>query len=49
LVEAVHDENILEVDENHCEEAREGLMRCMCEAVKEVAGDPETPVGPKSR
>jgi DNA polymerase I-like protein with 3'-5' exonuclease and polymerase domains len=40
----VHDEIILEVDEGHCEEATGWLMRCMSEAVKEVTGDPETPV-----
>jgi DNA polymerase-1 len=44
LVGMVHDEIILEVDEDHCEEATEWLMRCMSEAVKEVTGDPETPV-----
>jgi len=44
LVGMVHDEIILEVDEGHCEEATGWLMRCMSEAVKEVTGDPETPV-----
>jgi DNA polymerase I len=44
LVGMVHDEIILEVDEDHCEEATGWLMRCMSEAVKEVTGDPETPV-----
>lgn len=44
LVGMIHDEIILEVDEDHCEEAREWLTRCMSEAVKEVTGDPETPV-----
>ncbi len=44
LVGMVHDEIILEVDENHCEEATEWLISCMSEAVKEVTGDPETPV-----
>jgi len=40
----VHDEIILEVDENHGEEATDWLMSCMSEAVKEVTSDPETPV-----
>jgi DNA polymerase I-like protein with 3'-5' exonuclease and polymerase domains len=40
----VHDELLLEVDEDHCEEATGWLMHCMSEAVKEVTGDPETPV-----
>ena len=44
LVGMVHDEIILEVDENHCEEATDWLTCCMSEAVKEVTGDPETPV-----
>lgn len=44
LVGMVHDEIILEVDKDHCEEAREWLTRCMTEAVKEVTGDPQTPV-----
>jgi hypothetical protein len=35
---------LLEVDEDHCEEATGWLMHCMSEAVKEVTGDPETPV-----
>jgi DNA polymerase I-like protein with 3'-5' exonuclease and polymerase domains len=40
----VHDEIILEVDEDNCEEAREWLACCMSGAVKEATGDPETPV-----
>jgi DNA polymerase I len=44
LVGMIHDEIILEVDEGHSEEATDWLMRCMSEAVKEVTGDPETPV-----
>jgi DNA polymerase-1 len=44
LVGMVHDEIILEVDDGHAEEATDWLTRCMSEAVKEVTGDPETPV-----
>jgi hypothetical protein len=44
LVGMVHDEIFLEVDENYSEVATDWLMRCMSEAVKEVIGDPETPV-----
>jgi DNA polymerase I-like protein with 3'-5' exonuclease and polymerase domains len=44
LVGMVHDEIILKVDEGHAEEATDWLTRCMSEAVKEVTGDPETPV-----
>jgi DNA polymerase I len=44
LVGIVHDEIIVEVDEGNCEEATDWLIRCMYEAVKEVAGDPDTPV-----
>ncbi len=41
---AVHDEVVLEADENRYEEVANWLTRCMSEAVKEVTGDPETPV-----
>jgi DNA polymerase I-like protein with 3'-5' exonuclease and polymerase domains len=42
LVGTVHDELLLEMDENCCEEANDWLMACMSEAVKEITGDPET-------
>ena len=44
LIGTVHDELLLEVDENRCEEATDWLMGCMSEAVKEVTDDLETPV-----
>jgi DNA polymerase I-like protein with 3'-5' exonuclease and polymerase domains len=40
----VHDEIILEVNEDHAKEATNWLTRCMSEAVKGATGDPMTPV-----